>query len=89
MSAPPPEVTYHQAFIFLPGDPEFEETLGWLPPGWGYDLPWDFNGAFVTRHGSPLLEPMGEAELQDYLWGGEYDAAVAEADEAGMEILDA
>lgn len=61
--------------LLLPGDPEFDWTLASsLPPSWraaaaaiGEQV------AFVAEAGSGLLRPATAEELNDYLYGGEYD----------------
>lgn len=61
--------------LILPGSPEFEATLGMsLPPGWQQEadrLSGEF--AFVADAASGLLRPCSAEELEDYLWGGEYE----------------
>lgn len=60
--------------LLLPGDPGFYEILhSRLPPGWVERTGVDFAHAFAVRAGNYCLEPMSEAELSEYLYGGEYD----------------
>jgi len=60
--------------LILPGTPLFESTLhSTLPPGWDQNVSCDFANAFAVRHESGLLEAMTVQELNDYLYGGEYD----------------
>lgn len=60
--------------LYLPGDPEYEWTLGnRLPP-----CPLTDDHVFVARAGSGLLEPASESEMQEYLLGGEYDDRLSE-----------
>lgn len=70
--------------IILPGDPEFDLTLCSLPPGWvevanriGQQI------AFVASPDSGLLRPATDAELTDYLYGGEYDERMQQ-----LEVID-
>lgn len=58
--------------LILPGDPEFDWTLGTLPP------PAPAESVFVVRAGGSLLEPLSPNEVQAYLVGGEYDQRMAE-----------
>lgn len=54
--------------IILPGDPGFDETLGTaLPPGWE-----DHACTFVVDSQSGIMRPATPDELDDYLYGGEY-----------------
>lgn len=66
--------------LILPGDPEFDWTLATsLPPDWR-DVA-DRIGehcTFVASLGSGVLRPVTPEELEDYLWGGEYDERLAE-----------
>ena len=60
--------------IILPGEVLFEQTVhSVLPPGWRDDLGCDFSRSFAVRAKTGLLEPMSEKELQEYLFGWEYD----------------
>ena len=70
--------------IILPGDPEFDLTLG-------TSLPLDWNQhssefAFVARAGSGILETVSMDELEDYLYGGEYDDRLQEIGEESDEF---
>jgi hypothetical protein len=71
-----------EAGLILPGHPFFDEYLyGTLPPGWrdyAYHNP-DF--ALVARSGSGILEAVNEAEMQEYVEGGEYDQWLEECGE--------
>lgn len=66
--------------IILPGDPEFDLTLGCnLPPNWGAVASEHSSGFhFVARVGSGILEALGGQDLEDYLEGGEYDERLLE-----------
>lgn len=60
--------------LYLPGDAEYEWTLGnRLPP-----CPLTDNQVFIARAGSGLLEPANPEQMQEYLMGGEYDDRLAE-----------
>lgn len=66
--------------LILPGDPEFDSTLGaTLPPGW-QSVQAATNGdfGFIVRPGGVLLEPVTGEELDEYLEGGEYDERLEE-----------
>jgi len=79
-----------QQQIILPGDPRFQGTL---------QNPWLFShkygskfftgaggnwsGALVVR-ASGLLEPASAEDLDEYLYGGEYDVVVGEEDTCGF-----
>lgn len=62
--------------LILPGDPEFEATLGThLPPGWQVvadQLSGEF--AFVADAETGILRPCSPQELEEYMHGGEYEA---------------
>ncbi|NJO76156.1 MAG: hypothetical protein HC833_21830 [Leptolyngbyaceae cyanobacterium RM1_406_9] len=73
--------------IILPGDPEFDLTLGLnLPPNWGQvaHQTWG-QTACIARAESGLLEAVSGEELIEYLEGGEYDQRLAEIDEDEFE----
>lgn len=60
--------------IITPDHPQFWETLHSpqvMQPGWQKSQ--GFSGVFGLRAGSLLLEPIPEAEVSDYIYGGEYD----------------
>lgn len=61
--------------LIYPGDPEFDYYLGaTLPPDWQQSpLVESGSHAFVARSGSGLLEPVTQQELDDYMYGGEYE----------------
>jgi hypothetical protein len=69
--------------LILPGDPEFDFTLATaLPPSWlavaeriGQQC------SFVADRDSGLLRPATDAELTDYLYGGEYDERLEALDQ--------
>ena len=64
-----------QGGIILPGNPLYDASLAQnLPPGWADDAVSACGaGAFVFKLGSGVMVPVSEAELTDYLNGGEYD----------------
>lgn len=68
------------AHLILPGDPEFDFCLGAiLPPNWKQAPTVESGGhAFVARAGSGILQPVTEQELDDYLYGGEYEERLQE-----------
>ncbi len=74
--------------LILPGDPDFDLTLGaCLPSGW-QDVAAATNGefAFIARSGSGILEAVPAWEVEEYLEGGEYDQRLDEIDEDGTFI---
>lgn len=58
--------------LLLPGDPEFERTLGTVLP------PAAPGQVFIVRAGSSILEPATPDEVDEYLLGGEYDERLEE-----------
>jgi hypothetical protein len=66
--------------LILPGDPEFHLTLSTaLPPGWREVADHiGQNVCFVASVESGILRPATPDELNDYLWGGEYDQRLEE-----------
>jgi hypothetical protein len=66
--------------LILPGDPEFDATLGRnLPPNWGAFASQNAGCChFVARSGSGILEPVSEKDLQEYVEGGEYEERLLE-----------
>lgn len=63
--------------LILPGDPEFEWTLGTYLPATtaGQEV------AYIQRPGSSILEPVSPAEAYEYCMSGEYDDRMAEIPE--------
>ena len=60
--------------LIYPNHPDFYQILhSQLPPGWRSAVDSEFTGAFAVRHDSLLIQPLTQSELDDYLWGGEYD----------------
>jgi hypothetical protein len=58
--------------IITPDHPQFWETLHSSQnfcPNWNQG----FSGYFGIRNDSLLLEPIPENEVQEYLYGGEYE----------------
>lgn len=72
--------------LILPGDPEFDETLGrTLPPDWqalAYQHP-DY--AFVAKAGQGgILTAVPWAEAEEYLEGGEYEERLLELEDEDL-----
>ena len=68
--------------LLLPGDPEFEKTLGQtLPPDWQAKAE-QFSGdfGFIAHAETGLLEAVPFSGLDEYVYGGEYDARLSEID---------
>ena len=60
--------------LIYPNHPDFYQILhSQLPPGWRSSVDSEFTGAFAVRHDSLLIQALTQYELEDYLWGGEYD----------------
>ncbi|MHC5824346.1 MAG: hypothetical protein ACYT04_53040 [Nostoc sp.] len=72
--------------LILPGHPKFDWTLSTaIPFHWKQVAQQDPDGfAFCARAGSALLEPMTDKQLEEYLYGGEYDERLEEIDEADI-----
>jgi hypothetical protein len=66
--------------IILPGDPEFDLTLATsIPPDWKYASSIDPDGfGFAAAPGSGIFRPLTSADLEDYLYGGEYEERMNE-----------
>jgi hypothetical protein len=66
--------------LLLPGDPEYEKTLGrTLPPDWrakAEQFCGDFG--FVAHAETGLLEAVSFSQLDEYIHGGEYDVRLSE-----------
>jgi len=60
--------------LILPGDPEFDISLSALPPNWK-DITHAYSGqvAFVADADTGILRPANIREMDDYLYGGEYE----------------
>jgi len=60
--------------LILPGHPLFDLTLATArPPGWA-DHSHDGEGvAMVVDPDSGLMRPANAKEVDEYVWGGEYD----------------
>lgn len=68
--------------IILPGDPGWDWTLMQPPPDWREKAAKDPDGfAFVFEPGSGLIRVAGADDLEDYLYGGEYDERLEEIGE--------
>ena len=60
--------------IMTPKHPLFYEYLhSALPPMLNNKFSSDFSGTFAVRADTLCLEPLKDTELDDYLFGGEYD----------------
>ena len=68
--------------LILPGDPRFDETLAMPPTFWRHHAE-KVGGqvAFVADAGSGLLRPASGQELEEYLFGGEYDDRIDDGQE--------
>lgn len=67
-----------QSNLILPGHPVFYLTLGTsLPIGWESSGFTDF----VVDANSGLLRPVGQKDLDDYIYGGEYDEVAEDEDD--------
>lgn len=59
--------------LILPGDPEFNFTLGTtFPPGWKNQVSND-EFAFVMGVDGVLRVAAGRQEIDEYIYGGEWD----------------
>lgn len=68
--------------LILPGDPLFNETLMSPPPNWGEVAARDGNFFnFVADSASGIFRAVTEAELEEYLQGGEYEERLMEIGE--------
>jgi hypothetical protein len=63
--------------IMTPDHPDFGTILhSQLPPGWEKQFSGNVGGTFIVRAETGLLEPASEAEIDEYLYGGEYEEVV-------------
>ncbi|MEP0868878.1 hypothetical protein NDA01_03580 [Trichocoleus desertorum AS-A10] len=72
--------------LILPGDPEFEETLGRsLPPDWqalAYEHP---EYAIIAKAGQGgVLTAVPWSEAEEYLEGGEYEERLLESEDEDL-----
>ncbi|GAX37890.1 hypothetical protein [Nodularia sp. NIES-3585] len=68
--------------IILPGDPAFDWTLAFPPPDWKQTAAKDPDGfAFVVEPGSGIARVATASDLEEYLYGGEYDERLDEIGE--------
>jgi hypothetical protein len=68
--------------IILPGDPEFDWTLITPPPDWRQAAAKDPDGfAFVVESCGLVRVATGD-DLEEYLYGGEYDERLKEIGES-------
>jgi len=64
--------------LILPGDPLFDLTLfGHLPPGWQRTAEQVGQQVSFVCEESGIMRPATPDELEDYLYGGEYDEVIA------------
>ncbi len=76
--------------LILPGDPLFDVTLASPPPNWQEAANRDGNTyAFVAEPGSGLMRPATSDELEEYLYGGEYEERLEEIEDGADDNLDA
>lgn len=69
-----------QRDIILPGDPDFYIPLT-PPPNWREVAHKGDGIAFVAEAGSGLFRAVNLIELDDYIYGGEYDDRLSEIGE--------
>ncbi len=75
--------------IILPGDPAFDWTLATPPPNWQKEAAKDPDGfAFVVEPCSGLVRVATADDLEDYLYGGEYDDRLDEIGEGDDDEWD-
>lgn len=69
--------------LILPGDPEFNFTLGTVrPPNWRETAARDGNTVvFLTDAGTGIMRPATSEEAWEYIHGGEYDERLAAIDD--------
>jgi hypothetical protein len=68
--------------LILPGDPLFNETLMNPPPNWGEVADRDGDCvSFVADPVTGLFRAVTQAELEEYLEGGEYEERLIEIGE--------
>jgi hypothetical protein len=71
--------------LILPGHPLFDLTLMAPRPDWQQVAAQDEQYAFVAEPGSGLMRPVTQSDLEDYLWGGEYDERLEEIEEDDLD----
>ena len=74
--------------IMTPSNPQFDWILNTSPPpGWKNSVNSDFQGFFIVRADTGLMEPAWGAELDEYIEGGELDERPdPETEDAGFEV---
>lgn len=73
--------------IILPGDEEFDKTLGLvMPPDWHQVADRHNDIVFVARAGSGILEAVSQTEAREYHLGGEYDQRLEEIGDSMDEV---
>lgn len=71
--------------LILPGNPLFDLTLATPRPDWQRVASLDRQYAFVAEPGSGLMRPVTQKELDDYIYGGEYQERLKEIGENDLE----
>jgi hypothetical protein len=78
------KVEIEERLIILPCDPEFHQVVGWnLPPDWKAVA--DRIGerpTFIVDASSGLMRPATPDELDEYVYGGEYDERLEQIGQA-------
>jgi hypothetical protein len=74
--------------IMTPESPMFDWILNTSPPpGWKNSVTSDFQGFFIVRADTGLMEPAWGTALDDYIEGGELDERPdPETEDAGFEV---
>ena len=68
--------------IMTPDWPWFNEILQETPPpGWRQSVDSDFSRAFIVDSATGIMRPATDAELDEYIEGGEYDEMVSGQEE--------
>lgn len=71
-----------QTELILPGHPLFDQTLATPPPNWREQMHQsNGQGFYVADASSGVLRPATMAELDEYLYGGEYDERLDSLDD--------
>jgi hypothetical protein len=68
--------------LILPGHPLFDITLATPPPDWKIKQQGVSDALnFVKDSSSGVFRTVSPKELDEYLWGGEYDEVIGEDEE--------
>lgn len=72
--------------LILPGDPLFDVTLDTAirPDACQYRNP-DNGGIYMVKSENGLMRPATASELQEYLYGGEYDEVYEDDDDTALD----